>query len=207
MADANGAFLNTVRGTLVTAEEELVNDGVDREKVQSALEDLRSVLRPISMRHFETRGGFKHKVGDFYPMLQRQAIGWLKQFQRRMSPRCSVKHPWQVIVEDKLTREHFGILEATVTRTNFGVITVKRQRNCVFAFTSYHRVRKVFSDLTDQTLTKESFLKRKFKGGKRAEAIVGTSKQFGMKYCFKKELMTFDFYYGLWNEHGWPQHV
>ena len=173
MADANGAFLNTVRGALVTAEEELVNDGVDREKVQSALEDLRSVLRPISMRHFETRGGFKHKVGDFYPMLQRQAIGWLKQFQRRMSPRCSVKHPWQVIVEDKLTRELFGILEATVSRTNFGVITVKR----------------------------------KFKGGKRVEAIVVTSKQFGMKYCFKKELMTFDFYYGLWNEHGWPQHV
>ena len=102
MADANGAFLSTVRGALVTAEEELVNNGVDRERVQSALEDLRSVLRPISMRHFDTRRGFKHMVGDFYPMLQRQAMGWLKQFQRRMLPRCSVKHPWQVIVEESL---------------------------------------------------------------------------------------------------------
>ena len=63
MADANGAFLNTVRGALVTAEEELVNHGVDREKVQSALEDLRSVLRPISMRHFETRGNLKEESG------------------------------------------------------------------------------------------------------------------------------------------------
>ena len=78
MADANGAFLNTVRGALVTAEEELVNNGVERGRVQSALEDLRSVLRPISMRHLETRGGFNHMVGDFYPMLQRQAMGWLK---------------------------------------------------------------------------------------------------------------------------------
>ena len=77
-------------------------------------------------------------------------MGWLKQFQPRMSPRCSVKHPWQVIVEVKLARELFGILEATVSRTNFGVITVKTQRNCVFAFTSYHRVRKVVFDLTDQ---------------------------------------------------------
>ena len=207
MADASGAFFNTVRNALVTAEEELENDGVDREKVRSALEELRSLVQPISMRHFETRGGFKHKVGDFYPMLQRQAIGWLQQFQRRMLPRCSVKHPWQVVLEEKLTRELFDILEATVSRTNFGVIAVRTQRNCVFAFTSYNRVKKVFSDLTDQSLTKESFLKRKVKGGKRVEAIVHADKQFGVKYCFKKELITFDFYYGFWNEHGWPQHV
>ena len=68
-------------------------------------------------------------------------------------------------------------------------------------------MRKLFSDLTDQILTRESFLKRKVKGGKRVEAIVDAAKQFGMKYSLWKEIITFDFYYGYWNEHGWPQHV
>ena len=66
-------------------------------------------------------------------MLKKQEMSWLKQFQRRMSARSSVKHPWQVIVEPRLSVELFDILEATVSRT--------------------------FSDLTHQNLTKEHFLK------------------------------------------------
>lgn len=110
-------------------------------------------------------------------------------------------------MDDRLPNELSDILEAAVLRTNFGVITVKTQKNCVFAFTSHHRVRKLFSNLTDQVLTRESFLKRKVKGGKRVEAIVNANKQFGIKYCPQKQMITFDFYYGFWNEHGWPQHV
>lgn len=200
-------FLNIVRDALATAEGELVRDGIDQMKVRSTLEEERSLLRPISLRHFERQGRFKHKIGDFYPMLQRQAMGWLKQFQGRMSPRCSVKHPWQVIVEEKLAKELFQMIEATVSRTNFGAITVKTQKNCVFAFTSKNRVRKVFSDLTGQSTDQERFLKRRAKGDKRVEAIIDKDKQFGMKYSFHKEIITFDFYYGCWNEHGWPQHV
>ena len=52
--------------------------------------------------------------------------------------RCSVKHPWQVVMDDRLPRELFDILEAAVLRTNFGVITAKTQKSCVFAFTHYH---------------------------------------------------------------------
>ena len=166
MADACGVFLNAVRDALATTGGELIHDGIDQMKVRSALEEVRSLLRPISLRHFERRGGFIHKIGDFYPMLQRQAMGWLKQFQRRMSPRCSVKHPWQVIVEEKISKELFEMIEATVSRTNFGVITVKTQKNCVFAFTSKNRVRKVFSDLTGQSTDQERFLKRRAKGEK-----------------------------------------
>ena len=140
-------------------------------------------------------------VGDFYPMLQQQAFSWLKQ-QNRISPRCSLKHPWQFIVEDRLSGELFKILEATVSHTNYGVITVKTQKNCVFAFTAYNRVRKVFSDLTDHNLTKEHFLKRKVKGEKRVEGIIDANKQFGIKYCYKKESIIFDFYYGFRSEHG-----
>ena len=64
-------------------------------------------------------------------MLRRQAKGWMKQFLRRMSPRCSVKHPWQVIVEDKLPKELFNVLTAIVSRTNFGVITARTPKNCL----------------------------------------------------------------------------
>ena len=77
----------------------------------------------------------------------------------------------------------------------------------MFAFTSHKRVRKAFSDCTDQNLTQATYLKRKIKGNKHLEAIVDEEKQFGLKYSYKKELMVIDFHYGYWNEHDWPQHV
>ena len=39
------------------------------------------------------------------------------------------------------------------------------------------------------------------------KAIVDADKQFGIKYSLQKEMITFDFYYGYWYDHGWPQHV
>ena len=85
---------------------------------------------------------------------------------------------------------------ATVSHTSFGVISVNTQKNCVFAFTSHIKVKKFLSDLTDQSMDKGSFLKIRVKGGKRVEAIINEDKQFGVKYCFHKEMITFDFYYG-----------
>ena len=107
--------INTVRGALVIAEAELEGKDVQINNVIEALKDVRSLLGPILIRHFNRRTGFKHIVGDFFPMLQRQTMDWLKQFRRRMSPRCSVKHPWQIIVEEKLPTELFRGLEAIVS--------------------------------------------------------------------------------------------
>ena len=59
-----------------------------------------------------------------------------------------MKHPWQVIIEDRLPRKVFNLVDVLVSRTNFGLITVKTRKSCVFAFTSERHVRKVFSDLT-----------------------------------------------------------
>jgi len=207
MAAISGVFSNTVRGALAIAEAELACKVVQMGKIKDVLEDMRSFLGPICIRHFNTCVGFKHIVGNLFPMLQRQTMDWLKQFRRRMSPRCSVKHPWQVIVEEKLPRELFDVFETIVSLTNFGVITIKTRKNCVSAFTSHNRVRKVFSDCTDQNLTQATFLKRKIKGNKRVEAIINEEKQFGKKYSYKKELVVIDFNYGYWNEHDWPQHV
>ena len=69
MADASGVFSNTVRGALAIAEAELLDNGIDKKKVRDALGEFRSLLRPISLRHFERPGGIRHTVGDFYSML------------------------------------------------------------------------------------------------------------------------------------------
>lgn len=123
-----------------------------------------------------------------------------------MTPGCSVKHPWKVIVKEKLPKELFDMVEATVSRTSLGEISMKTQTNCVFTFTSQKEVRKLFSDLTDKSTGRGSFLKRILKGGKRVEAITDEDKQFDVKYSFHKEMIIFEFYYGYWNGHGWPQH-
>ena len=85
------------------------------------------------------------------------------------------------------------MVAATVSRTSFGVISVKTQKNCVFALTSHIRIRNLFSDLTDQSMDRGSFFKRRVKGGKRVETIINEDKQFDVKYCFHKEMITFDF--------------
>ena len=208
MADESGIFSTVILQRLAIAEEELKNKEIDHGRVKNALGDIRSILMPITKRHFsERREGFKHVVGTYYPMLQRQAISWLKQFRRRMTTRCSVKHPWHIILEDKLPKELFGVFEEIASKTNYGMITAKTKKNCVFAFTSRTRVRRMFCALTGQNLTDTSFLKRVIKDEKRVEAIINAEKQFGFKFNFQKEVITVDFYFGYWNDHGWPQHV
>ena len=201
-------FVDTVRNALDIAEAELRGKGIDQKEIKDAFEEMRSLAEPVSKRYLR-RGqiGLKHTVGDLFPIVRRQAMCWIKQFRRLTSPRCAVKHPWQVIVEDRLPRELFNVLDSLVSRTNFGVITLKKRRkNCLFAFTKERHARKVFNDLTDQQLVKENFLARKIKGNKRVEAILSEEKQFGIKYSYDKEIITIDFCYGFWNEHGWPQH-
>ena len=145
MVDEIGIFSTVILERLSIAEEELKNKEIDNERVKHALDDIRSVLMPITKRHFsKRREGFKHVVGTYYPMLQRQAIFWLKQFRRRMSTRCSVKDPWHICLEDRLPKELFGVLEEITSKTNYGLITVKTKKNCVFAFTSRIRVRRIF---------------------------------------------------------------
>ena len=82
------------------------------------------------------------------------------------------------------SEEVFDMVAATVSRTSFGVISVKTQKNCVFALTSHIRIRNLFSDLTDQSMDRGSFFKRRVKGGKRVETIINEDKQFDVKYSF-----------------------
>ena len=119
-----------------------------------------------------------------------------------MATKRSVKDPWHISLEDRLPKELFGVLEEITSKTNYGLITAKTKKNCVFAFTSRIRVRNIFCALTGQNLADESFFKRVIKGEKRVEAIIDAEKQFGFKFNFEKEMITIDFYYGYWNDHG-----
>jgi hypothetical protein len=58
-------------------------------------------------------------------------------------------------------------------------------------------------------MPKEDFLRRNFKGKDRGriEIIVSEEKQFGMLYNSQKKIISIDFHYGFWNEHGFPQHL
>ena len=78
-------FSNVIFETLTTAEDQLANKEINRERVNRAINDLKPLLVPIKRRFNERRQGFKHVVGTYYPMLQRQASFWLKQFRRRMT--------------------------------------------------------------------------------------------------------------------------
>ena len=80
MADASGVFLNTVRGALVVAEAEISGKDGQINNISEALDDLRGLLAPVSVRHFKNRTGFKHILGDYFPMFRRQAIDGLRHF-------------------------------------------------------------------------------------------------------------------------------
>ena len=81
------------------------------------------------------------------------------------------------------------------------------RKTCFLAFSKEIRVRRLFCDLMDSEITSEEFLKRKIKGLRRIEAIINDEKDFNICYNYEKEVITFEFCFGSWNEHSWPQYV
>ena len=207
MADKMNIFVDTARNTYDIAEAKLRVKGINQRDIKDAFEEMKMLAEPVLKRYLSCQQiGLKHIVGYLCPLVQRQVMCWIKQFLRWMYLRCAVKHPWQVILEDRLPIELFNILESLVSCTNFGLITVKTRKNCVYAFTKERSVRKVFNDLTDHQLGKENFSARKIKGDKLSEAIICEEKLLWVKYSYEKEIIAIDFNYRFWNEHGWLQH-
>ena len=208
MADTKIKFETTVIGALAVAEAELNREGLDAGNVRNALKELRALLKPVSSRHFAgLRKQHKHIVGQLFPMLQRTAVRWYKQMKRRLSARCGVRNPWKAIMEENLTKELFDVLKNIISRTNYGLSVTQTRKTCFLAFSKEIRVRRLFCDLMDSEITSEEFLKRKIKGLRRIEAIINDEKEFNIRYNYEKEVITFEFCFGSWNEHGWPQHV
>jgi len=209
---AETKFVSTVLGAFNVAKAELLEDGADENNVCQALSELKPLLELVSKSNFgDLQSRHKYAVGGYYSMLNRMACQWYKQFMRRMTTRFCVRNPWKVLLEVSLPKELFNIMKEIVARTNFGVFTgetkSKTAKKSVIAFTSYARVRSLFIKLMDSDMPRADFLRKKFKGLKRIEAIINEDHQFGMLYDQSKEVMCFDFSYGYWNDHGFPQHI
>lgn len=129
---------------------------------------------------------------------------------RRMTARCRVSSPWKVILDVSVPNELFAIIKDMVLVTNFVLYysdTKSKPKKCVMAFTSQTRVRNLLLQLMDSDMSKEDFLQKQIKGQRRTEVIVSEDKQFGMLYKYQKQVISFDFHYGFWNEQGFPQHL
>ena len=213
MATEKNVFKNTILGALAIAQSELLSQtGLRSSNVEEALKELKSLLEPIADGHFgELRSRHKCKIGQYFPMLQSMAQKWYKQFMRRMSFRCSLRNPWKVVLEVELPKELFALVRSVTSRTSYGLYTGetkrKKSKKVVLAFFSFARVRSVLNMLMDTSYSDEEFLKKNFQDSKRIEAIIDEDKQFCITYDFNKEILQFDFHYGVWNEHGFPQHM
>ena len=209
MADANiNQSEITVLSVLRLAQDELINDGMESSITKEVSAELRKLMSSVSKKHFGSiRQRHKHELVGAFPMLTRIAQRWYKTFMRRMIPRCGGKNPWRVIVSENLSRELFDVIQQIVSRTSYGVITHSTRKRIVMAFTKDTRVRRLFCEIIDSKIKPEKFLKRSASGRKKVEAIIDEEKQFGLSYNSETEEITFDFFYGAWNEYGWPQHI
>ena len=203
-------FINTVLVAFNEAEDRLLAQDLENKNVKDALKELKALVEPVARRHFgkdQTR--HLYSVGQYFPMLQRMVCQWYKQFMRRMTTRCRVSSPWKVIMDISIPNELFLIIKDMIFVTNYGLYyheTKSKPEKFVIAFTSHVRVRNLFLQLMNSEMPKEDFLRRTYKGKdqKRIEIIVSEEKQFGMLYNSQKEIISFDFHYGFWNEHGFP---
>ena len=125
---------------------------------------------------------------------------------RRMIPRCGVKNPWRVIVSENLSRDLFGMVQQIATRSSYGVTTHSTSKRIVMVFTRETKVRRLFCEIMDCEIKEEKFLERLASGKKKVQAIINEEKEFGVSFNCTSEI-TFDFFYGVWNEYGWHQHI
>ena len=84
--------------------------------------------------------------------------------------------------------------------------TEYKQAHCN-GFTRETKVRRLSCEIMDCEIEEEKFLKRSASGKKKVQAIINEEKEFGVSFNCTTEEITFDFFYGVWNEYGWPQHI
>ena len=140
MSGKENIFINTILAVFKEAENRLSEQGLEKRNVGNALKELKELLGPVARKHLGDVGArHKYYVGQYYPILQRMATQWYKQFSRRMSVRCKALTPWKVTLEVSIPIELFSIVKDIVLETNYGLYyleTKAKPKKCVMAFTS-----------------------------------------------------------------------
>ena len=201
-------FQSTVLTALFSAKDELLHSGLELWRTKDAIDELKKLIPLVAEKQFGNFGeGYKFSIVEAFPMLTRIAQRWYKTFLRRMIARCGVRNPWRVEVSEYLSRELFNVFEQLVARTSYGVTCKTTRKRVLIVFSNEARVRHVFCELMGTEIWQKDFLKRSASGRRKVEAIVNEDKQFGVTFNCEKEEITFDFFYGMWNQYGWPQHM
>ena len=209
MADESvNKFETTVLSALQRAHDELISDGMNSVQTNEAFRELKKLLSSVSKKHFGgIRQQHRHVLLAAFPMLTSILKRWYKKFMRKMTPRCGVKNPWRVIVSENVSRDLFDVIKQIATRNSYGVTTHSTRKRITMVFTSETKVRHVFCEAVDCEIQAEKFLRRSASGRNKVQAIINRENEFGVSFNCTTEEITFDFYYGVWNEYGWPQHI
>ena len=99
------------------------------------------------------------------------------------------------------------MIKQIATRNSYGVTTHSTRKRITMVFTSETKVRRVFCEAMDCVIQAEKFLRRSASGKNKVQAIINRENEFGVSFNCTTEEITFDFFYGVWNEYGWPQHI
>lgn len=190
---------------LDSSKDDLIKFGLDFWSTKDAIDELKRRIPLVAKKYLGKYGeGQKFTVVKAFPMLSRIAQRWYKTFMRRMIAKCGVRNPWRVTFSEYLSIDLFNIMQQIIARSSYGVICMSTKKRITIVFSNDARV---FCELMDCKILKKDFLKRSAKGKGKVEAVINTEKQFGITYFLEKEEITFDFYYGMWNQYDWPQHV
>ena len=209
MAETNRQkFQLFVVNELPTTKDKLLESGLEPWHTKDAINELRHLVQLVGNKYFGNFGeGHRFSYVQAYPLLNDISRRWYKTFMRRMIARCAVRNPWRVVLTEYLNRDLFKILEEVVYRTKYGIVCKTTSKQVFIVFMKAARVRHVFCELMGTDISAPEFLKKLARGKRKVEAIVDEDKQFAVTFNKEKQTITFDFYYGLWNQYGLPQHV
>ena len=201
-------FETVVVNCLNSAKKDLIKSSMDFWATKDAIDELKRLVPLVSSNYFGKYGEEqKFQILEGFPMISRIAQRCYKTFMRRMIAKCGVRNPWRVLFSEYLSVDLFKIIQQIVARSSYGVICKSTKNRVTIVFSNEARIRNVLCELVDYKIPQKDFLKRSAAGKRKVEAIVNSEKQFGITFCPAKEEITFDFYYVLWNQYGWPQHV
>lgn len=132
---------------------------------------------------------------------------------RRLRSTPNLAKPWRDNFTIDVPREVFNVILCHIIQSNnigheftetaaYIVIAITEMREAVFIFD--------LMNLDGVLISRDDLLKKRFGSSRetleRCEVFVSQAKPFTVKYHKNTEVLSVHFYYGYWNQHGFPRH-
>ena len=145
------------------------------------------------------RDRLKYKLAPIYPMLERIMIRMKNSINRRLSPRMSKLHPWEVCFDIAMPSEVFDLLyKEIISRTRYGIEVDEHANSVTITFKNLRRLCHIFVKFEDC----QEFKKQLGDGNGHVQLIVSSEKEGTLKYRVKDEILKVNLHYGYWNSFG-----